>query len=77
MSSDEVANFRNQLSQGPDFKPASIFAYRKIDPKLFEIELLIGFTVQLSDLIQQATFDLAIREGIVAKAFSQGLNSKK
>jgi hypothetical protein len=77
MSSDDVANFRNQLSQGPDFKPASLFAYQKIDPKLSEIQFLIGFTVQLSDPIQQATFDRAIGEGMAAKAFSQGLNSNK
>jgi hypothetical protein len=77
MSSDYVASLRNQLSQGPDFKPASIFAYQKIDRKLFELQLLIGFTVQLSDPTQQATFDRAIGEGIVAKAFSQGLNSNK
>ncbi|WP_333305147.1 hypothetical protein [Microcoleus sp. K4-C2] len=67
MSSHHVANFRNQLSQDPDFKPASIFAYQKIAPKLFELEFLIGFTVQLSDSI-----DRAIREGMVAKAFFQG-----
>jgi hypothetical protein len=77
MSSDDVANFRNQLSQGPNFKPASIFAYQKIDRKLFELQFLIGFTVQLSDPIQQATFDRAIGEGMAAKAFSQGLNSNK
>ncbi|MBW3585827.1 MAG: hypothetical protein KY448_08240 [Cyanobacteria bacterium 0813] len=77
MSSDYVASFRNQLSQIPDFKPASIFAYQKIDRKLFELQLLIGFTVQLSDPTQQGTFDQAIREGIAAKAFSQGLNSNK
>ncbi len=77
MSSDDVANFKNQLSQGPDFKPASIFAYQKIDRKLFQLQLLIGFTVQLSNPIQQATFDRAIREGFAAKAFSQGLNRNK
>ena len=77
MSSDDVASFRNQLSQGLDFKPASIFAYQKIDRKLFELQFLIGFTVQLSDPIQQATFDRAIREGMAAKAFSQGFNSNK
>ena len=78
MSSDEVANFRNQLSQGPDFKPASLFAYQKIEPKLFELQFLIGFTVQLSDPIQQATFvDRAIGERMAAKAFSQGLNSNQ
>jgi len=72
MSSDDVASFRNQLSQGLDFKPASIFAYQKIDCKLFQLQLLIGFTVQLSDPTQQATFDQAIREGMAAQAFSQG-----
>jgi hypothetical protein len=77
MSSDDVANFRNQLSQGPDFKPASIFAYQKIDSKLFELQLLIGFTVQLSDSTLQAMFDRASGEGIFAKAFSQGLNDNK
>jgi hypothetical protein len=77
MSSDDVANFRNQLSQGPDFKPASLFAYQKMDSKLSELQFLIGFTVQLSDPIQQATFDRAIGEGMAAKAFSQGLNSNK
>ncbi|MEG4576162.1 hypothetical protein QUA56_26355 [Microcoleus sp. N3A4] len=48
---DDVANFRNQLSQGPDFKPASIFAYQKIDRKLFQLQFVIEFTVQLSDRI--------------------------
>ena len=65
-----AANFKNQLS-----KPASDFAYQKIDDKQFQ--LLIGFTMQLSDAIQQAGFDEAIREGTVAKAFSEGLNSNK
>ncbi len=77
MSSDDVANFRNQLSQIPDFKPASIFVYKKIDRKLFELQLLTGFTVQLSDPTQQATFDRAIGEGIAAKAFFQCLNPNK
>ena len=77
MSSDYVASLRNKLNQAPDFKPASIFAYQKIDPKLFELQFLIGFTVQLSDPVQQATFDRAIGEGMAAKAFSQGLNDNK
>lgn len=77
MSSDYVANLRNQLSQGPDFKPASIFAYQKIDRKLLELQLLIGFTVQLSDPTLQAMFDRASGEGIFAKAFTQGLNDDK
>jgi hypothetical protein len=75
MSSDYVASLRNKLSQGPDFKPGSIFAYQKIDSKLLEVQLLIGFTVQVSDPTLQAAFDRAIGEGILAKAFSQGLNS--
>jgi len=77
MSSDYAASLRNTLSQGPDFKPASIFAYQKIDSKLFELQLLIGFTVQLSDPTLQAMFDQASGEGIFAKAFSQGLNDNK
>jgi len=77
MSSDDVANFRNQLSQGPNFKPASIFAYQKIDRKLLEFQVLIGFTLQLPDPTLQARFDRAIGEGMAAKAFSQGLNSNK
>lgn len=77
MPSDYLASFRNQLSQIPDFKPASIFVYQKIDRKLFELQLLLGFTVQLSDPTQQATFDRAIGEGIVAKAFFQCLNPNK
>jgi hypothetical protein len=77
MSSDYVASLRNQLSQGPDFKPASIFAYQKIDRKLLEFQLLIGFTLQLPDPTQQARFDRAIGEGIGTKAFSQGLNSNQ
>ncbi|WP_445245580.1 hypothetical protein [Microcoleus sp. OTE_8_concoct_300] len=77
VSSEYVASFRNKLSQGLGFKPPSLFAYQKIDSKLFELQLLIGFTVQLSDPIQQARFDQAIREGMVAKAVSQGLNSNK
>ena len=77
MSSDYVASLRNLLSQGPDFKPASIFAYQKIDSKLFELQLLIGFTVQLSEPTLQAMFDQARGEGSFAKAFSQGLNDNK
>lgn len=77
MSSDYVASLRNQLSQGPNFKPASIFAYQKIDRKLLEFQLLIGFTLQRPDPTQQARFDRAIHEGMAAKAFSQGLNSNK
>jgi len=77
MSSDYVASLRNKLSQGPDFKPASIFAYQKIDSKVLELQLLIGFTVQLSDSTLQAMFDRASGEGIFAKAFSQGLNDNK
>ncbi|HCV29087.1 MAG TPA: hypothetical protein DGO89_01870 [Microcoleaceae bacterium UBA9251] len=68
--SSGAAKFKNQLS-----KPASDFAYQKIDDKQFQ--LLIGFTMQLSDAIQQAGFDQAIREGTVAKAFFEGLNSNK
>src|SRR4028118_256084 len=77
MSSDYVASFRNQLSQGPNFKPASIFAYQKIDRKLLEFQVLIGFTLQLPDPTLQARFDRAIREAMAAKAFSQSLNSNK
>ena len=77
MPSDYVASLRNQLSQGPDFKPASIFAYQKMDSKLFELQLLIGFTVQLSDPTLQAMFDKACGEGMFAKAFSEGLNDNK
>jgi hypothetical protein len=77
MPSDYVASLRNQLSQGPNFKPASIFAYQKIDRKLLEFQLLIGFTLQLPDPTLQAAFDQAIGEGIGTKAFSQGLNSNQ
>ena len=77
MPSDYVASLRNKLSQGPDFKPGSIFAYQKIDSKVLELQLLIGFTVQLSDRTLQAAFDQAIGEGVFAKAFSQGLNDDK
>jgi hypothetical protein len=77
MPSDYVASLRNKLSQGPDFKPASIFAYQKIDRKLLEFQLLIGFTLQLPDPTLQARFDQAIGEGIGVKAFSQGLNSNQ
>jgi len=77
MPSDYVASLRNKLSQGRNFKPGSIFAYQKIDRKLFELQLLIGFTVQLSEPTLQAAFDQAIGEGIFAKAFSQGLNDDK
>jgi hypothetical protein len=77
MPSDYVASLRNKLSQGPDFKPGSIFAYQKIDSKVLELQLLIGFTVQLSDPTLQAAFDQAIGEGVFAKAFSQGLNDDK
>ena len=78
MPSDYVASLRNRLSQGPDFKPASIFAYQKIDnSKRFELQLLIGFTVQLSDPTLQAMFDQASGEGLFAKAFTQGLNDNK
>ena len=77
MPSDYVASLRNKLNQGPDFKAASIFAYQKIDSKLLELQLLIGFTFQLSDPTLQAAFDQGIGEGIFAKAFTQGLNDDK
>lgn len=57
-------------------QPASA-AYPKIDRNLFQLQFLIGFTVQLSALIQQATFDRAIGFGSAAKAFSQGFNRNK
>ena len=77
MPSDYVASLRNKLSQGPEFKAASIFAYQKIDSKLLELQLLIGFTFQLSDPTLQAAFDQGMGEGIFAKAFTQGLNDDK
>ena len=77
MPSDYVASLRNKLSQRPEFKAASIFAYQKIDSKLLELQLLIGFTFQLSDPTLQAAFDQGIGEGIFAKAFTQGLNDDK
>jgi hypothetical protein len=77
MPSDYVASLKNKLSQGPEFKAASIFAYQKIDSKLLELQLLIGFTFQLSDPTLQAAFDQGIGEGIFAKAFTQGLNDDK
>jgi hypothetical protein len=77
MPSDYVASLRYKLSQGPDFKAASVFAYQKIDSKLLELQLLIGFTFQLSDPTLQAAFDQGIGEGIFAKAFTQGLNDDK
>jgi len=77
MPSDYVASLRNKLSQGRDFMPGSIFAYQKMDSKLLELQVLIGFTVQLSEPTLQAAFDQAIGEGIFAKAFSQGLNDDK
>jgi hypothetical protein len=77
MPSDYVASLRNKLSQGPEFKAASIFAYQKIDSKLSELQLLIGFTFQLSDPTLQAAFDQGMGEGIFAKAFTQGLNDDK
>jgi hypothetical protein len=77
MPSDYVASLRNKLSQDPDFKPGSIFAYQKIDSKLLELQLLIGFTFQVSDPTLQAAFDQGIGEGIFAKAFTQGLNDDK
>ena len=77
MPSDYLASLRNKLSQGRDFMPGSIFAYQKMDSKLLELQVLIGFTVQLSEPTLQAAFDQAIGEGIFAKAFSQGLNDDK
>jgi|GEM_PF-1112515 len=78
MPSDYVASLRNQLSQGRDFKPASIFAYQKIDnSKPLELQLLIGFTVQLSEPTLQAAFDQASGQGLFAKALTQGLNDNK
>ena len=71
-----LASLKN-LFQNSGFKPASLFAYQKIDSKLFELQFLIGFTVQLSDPIQQARFDQAIGERSFAKAVSQGLNRNK
>lgn len=77
MPSDYVASLRNKLSQRPEFKAGSVFAYQKIDSKLLELQLLIGFTFQLSDPTLQAAFDQGMGEGIFAKAFTQGLNDDK
>ena len=77
MSSDYVASLKDKLGKGRDFKPGSIFAYQKMDSKLLELQVLIGFTLQLSDSALQAAFDQAIAEGIFAKALSQGLNDDK
>src|SRR4028119_1199909 len=77
MSSDYVASLKNRLGKGRDFKPGSVFAYQKMDSKLLELQVLIGFTLQLSDRALQAAFDQAIAEGIFAKALSQGLNDDK
>jgi hypothetical protein len=77
MPSDYVASLKNKLSQRPEFNAASIFAYQKIDSKLLELQLLIGFTFQLSDPTLQAAFDQGMGKGIFAKAFTQGLNDDK
>ena len=77
MPPDYVASLRNKLSQRPEFNATSVFAYQKIDSKLLELQLLIGFTFQLSDPTLQAAFDQGIGEGIFAKAFTQGLNDDK
>ena len=77
MPPDYVASLRNKLSQRPEFNATSVFAYQKIDSKLLELQLLIGFTLQLSDPTLQAAFDQGIGEGIFAKAFTQGLNDDK
>ncbi|WP_377476879.1 MAG: hypothetical protein P2A85_28775 [Microcoleus anatoxicus] len=73
--SSGAANFKNQLNQNPNFKPASVFAYQKIEEKQFQ--LLIGFTTQLSDSMKRDQFDEEISAGTAAKEFSQGLNSNK
>ena len=77
MPSDYMASLKNKLGNGRVFKPGSVFAYQKMDSKLLELQVLIGFTVQLSDPTLQAAFDQAIVEGFFAKALSQGLNDDK
>lgn len=68
--SSGAAKFKNPLS-----KPAPGFAYQKNDDEQFQ--LLIGFTIQLTNRIDRARFDADIREGTAAKEFSEGLNSNK
>ncbi len=67
-----LGSLKNQFPNS-DFKPASVLAYQKVDDKQFQ--LLIGFTIQLSDPMQQAKFDQGIREGSAAKELSKNLNS--
>ena len=63
-----------KLSSGlQTLKPASVFAYNKSDDQHFQI--IIGFTKDLTNLIDRTQFDAAMREDIFAKEFSKGLNS--
>lgn len=64
---------KNVVSGIPNFKAASVFGYYKNDDQQFQI--VTGFTTQLPNRIDRATFDAEIREGMFAQQFSQGLNS--
>jgi hypothetical protein len=54
-------------------KPASVFAYKKSDDQQYQ--LIIGFTKDLTNLIDRTQFDAEMGANIWAENFSKGLNS--
>jgi len=67
------ATIQKLSSRLQTLKPASVFAYNKSDDQHFQV--IIGFTKDLTNLIDRTQFDAEMREDVFAKEFSKGLNS--
>jgi hypothetical protein len=67
------ATIQKLVSGFQSFKPASVFAYNKSDDQHFQV--IIGFTKDLTNLIDRTQFEAEMREDIFAQEFSKGLNS--
>lgn len=66
------ATFQQLVTRLDRFKPASVFAYNKSDDQ--QSQVILGFTMQVSNPTERAKFDAEIREGSFAKELSKGLN---
>ncbi|MEG4798971.1 hypothetical protein QUB63_02785 [Microcoleus sp. ARI1-B5] len=67
------ATIQKLVSGLQSLKPASVFAYNKSDDQHFQV--IIGFTKDLTNLIDRTQFDAEMKANIFAEEFSKGLNS--
>jgi hypothetical protein len=67
------ATIQKLVSGLQTLKPASLFAYNKSDDQHFQV--IIGFTKDLTNLIDRTQFDAEMKANIFAEEFSKGLNS--